>query len=251
MKGCGCSTSRCAATASMRQRNCVDRFHLEATDIGDPYPKINLHLAKDAVYKFDVTLRSSDYFVRRTEDAFSDNHRFDLERRFGDISLTLFPADNLQVHLFYRRQEREGTGTVPRMIENNVFVLSTAPDETTNEVGVAADLSTRFLSVHLEQSYRHFDGDGLVSLPSPGLRGLRTDTPFTDMRLDTFREERDQTVDTWMTRLRLRATLTPQWEVTQGYVFAHVDRDGTAAAPPKVGWDALARLDPMRTSRRC
>jgi hypothetical protein len=204
----------------------LDRFHLEATDIGDPYPRINLHLAKDAVYKFDMTLRSSDYFVRRTEDAFSDNHRFDLERRFGDISLTLFPADNLKVHLFYRRQERDGTGTVPRMIDNNVFVLSTAPDETTNEVGVAADFSTRSLSVRLEQSYRHFDGDGLVSLPSPGLRGLRTDAPFTDMRLDAFREQRDQTVETWTTRLQLRATLTPQWEVTQGYVFAHVN--GTA-----------------------
>src|SRR2546427_1810203 len=32
---------------------------------------------------------------------------------------------------------------------------------------------------------------------------------------------RDQTIETWVTRLRLRATLTPQWEVTQGYVFAH------------------------------
>jgi hypothetical protein len=204
----------------------LDRFHLEATDIGDPYPRMNLHLAKDAVYKFDVTLRSSDYFVRRTEDAFSDNHRFDLERRFGDISLTLFPADNLQVHLFYRRLEREGTGTEPRLIDNNVFVLSAAPDENTNEVGVAADFSTRSFSIRLEQSYRHFDGDGLVSLPSPGLGGLRTDAPFTGMRLDAFREERDQTVETWTTRLQLRATLTPQWEVTQGYVFAHVT--GTA-----------------------
>ena len=43
----------------------VDRFHLEANDIGDPYPKIELHMAKDAVYKFDVTLRSSAYFVKR------------------------------------------------------------------------------------------------------------------------------------------------------------------------------------------
>ena len=69
---------------------------------------------------------------------------------------------------------------MPRLIENNVFVLRGAPDETTNEVGAAADLSTRFLSVHLEQSYRHFNDDGLVSLPSPGLPGLRTDTSLCD-----------------------------------------------------------------------
>jgi hypothetical protein len=198
----------------------VDRFGFEATNIGDPYPRLHLHLAKDGVYKFNVTLRSSDYIVKRTEDAFTDNHRFDVERRFGDVHLTLFPTDALKVHLFYRRQERDGTGTVPRLIDNNVFVLRAAPDETTNEVGVAADFSTRRLSVRLEQSYRHFDDDGLVSLPSAGLRGLRSDTPFTGMRLDTFREERDQTMETWTTRLRLRATLTPQWEVSQGYVFA-------------------------------
>lgn len=199
----------------------IDHFSLEATDIGDPYPKIQLHVAKDEVYKFDMTLRSSEYFVKRTEDAFNDHHRFDLERRFGDIHLTLFPTKALQVHLFFRRQERDGTDTVPRLIDNNVFVLRGAPDETTNEVGAAADFATRFLSVHLEQSYRRFNDAGLVSLPAPGLRGLRTDSPFATMRLDTFQEGRDQQVETLVTRLRLRATLTPQWEVVQGYVFAH------------------------------
>src|SRR5215831_11557505 len=204
----------------------VDHFNLDATDIGDPYPKIRFHVAKDEVYKFDMTLRSSQYFVKRTEDTFSDNHRSDVERRFGDIHLTLFPTKALQVHLFYRRQERDGTDTVPRLIDNNVFVLHGAPDETTNEVGAAADLTTRFLSVHLEQSYRHFNDEGRVFLPSPGLQGLRTDSPFATMRLDTFQEGRDQQVDTLVTRQRLRATLTPQWEVVQGYVFAHVT--GTA-----------------------
>jgi hypothetical protein len=211
----------------------VDHFNLDATDIGDPYPKIQFHVAKDEVYKFNVTLRSSDYFVSRIQTPFTDNHRFDVERRFGDINVTLFPTKNLQVHLFYRRQEREGTDAVPRFIENNVFVLRSTPDETTNEVGAAADLFTRLLSVHLEQSYRHFDGDGLVSLPSPGLPGLRTDTPFTSMRLDTFREGRDQTVDTWVTRLRLRATPLPPWEVTQGYVFARAT--GTAQLSSTAG----------------
>src|SRR5215510_13337024 len=80
----------------------VDHFSLDATDIGDPYPKIQLHVAKDEVYKFDVNLRSSAYFVKRTEDTFSDQHRFDVERRFGDMHLTLFPSKALQVHLFYR-----------------------------------------------------------------------------------------------------------------------------------------------------
>ncbi len=204
----------------------VDHFSLEATDIGDPNPRIQLHVAKDEVYKFDMTLRSSQYVVKRTDDTFSDNHRFDVERRFGDIHLTLFPTKDLQVHLFYRRQEREGTDTVPRLIENNIFVLRGAPDETTQEVGAAADWSTRGLSVHLEQSYRHFDDDGLVSLPAPGLRGLRTDAPFTTMRLETFQEGREQQIDTLVTRLRLQATLTPQWHITQGYVFAHAT--GTA-----------------------
>src|SRR5215471_10725486 len=106
-------------------------------------------------------------------------------------------------------------------INSNVFVLRGRPDDTTNEVGAAADLSTRFFSVHLEQSYRHFNDHGLVSLPAPGLRGLRTDTPFTTMQLDKFQEGRDQTVDTWVTRLRLRETPMPQWDMTQGYVFAH------------------------------
>src|SRR5215470_12506312 len=189
----------------------VDHFSLDATDIGDPYPKIQLHVAKDEVYKFDMTLRSSDYVVKRLENTFTDNHRFDVERRFGDFTLTLFPTKDLQVHLFYRRQERDGTDTVPRMIENNVFVLRGRPDDTTNEVGAAADLSTRLFSVHLEQSYRHFNDHGLVSLPAPGLHGLRTDAPFTTMQLDTFQEGRDQTIDSWVTRLRLRATPMPQW----------------------------------------
>ena len=32
----------------------VDHFSLDATDIGDPYPKIQFHVAKDEVYKFNV-----------------------------------------------------------------------------------------------------------------------------------------------------------------------------------------------------
>ena len=68
----------------------VDHFSLDATDIGDPYPKIQFHVAKDEVYKFNVILRSSDYFVSRIQTPFTDNHRFDVERRFGDINLTLF-----------------------------------------------------------------------------------------------------------------------------------------------------------------
>jgi hypothetical protein len=198
----------------------IDQFHLEASDIGDPYPRIELHMAKAQVYKFDVNLRASEYFVERLENTLTDNHRFDLERRFGDIQLTLFPTRPLQVHVFYRHQEREGEGTVPRLIENNVFVLRDAPDETINEVGAAVDFSSRAIDVHLEQSYRRFGDDRRVSLPAPGLRGLRTDAPFATMRLDTFREEHDREVETWTTRLRLRLTLTPRWEVTQGYVFA-------------------------------
>src|SRR5262245_49472708 len=37
------------------ESNLVDRFSLDATDIGDPYPKMQLHVAKDEVYKFDMT----------------------------------------------------------------------------------------------------------------------------------------------------------------------------------------------------
>lgn len=199
----------------------VDHFRLDMSDIGDPSPRIQLHVAKDQVYKFAMTLRSSEYVVKRTEDTFSDQRHVDVERRFGDVHLTLFPTRALQLHLFFRRQEHDGTNTVPRLIDNNVFVLRGAPDDTTNEVGVAADWSTPALSVHLEQSYRRFHDDSLVSLPSPGLHGLRTDAPFTAMRLATFQEGREQQVDTLVTRLRLRATLTPQWDVTQGYVFAH------------------------------
>src|SRR5437764_11201014 len=103
-------------------------------------------------------------------------------------------------------------GFVWGTMEDKHIVLHGAPDETTNEVGAAADWSTRFLSVHLEQSYRHFNDAGLVSLPSPGLQGLRTDSPYTTMRLQTFQERREQKVDTLVTRLRLRTTLTPQWE---------------------------------------
>lgn len=199
----------------------LDRFRLEAVNIGDSYPRIRLTAAKDEVYEFTTTFRQSEYFVARPDDAFSGNRHFDLERRFGDMHLTLLPFKPLKVHLFFHGVERDGSATVPRLIENNVFVLRDAPDETTYEVGAAVELATRALNVRLEQAYRRFDDHGLVVLPAPGLRGLRTDPPFTTMRLDAFREKRDHEVETLLTRLRLRLPLSARWEVTGGYVFAH------------------------------
>lgn len=114
-----------------------------------------------------------------------------------------------------------GSGSAPRLVENNVFVLRNKPDETTYEIGAAVDLSTRAFDLHLEQSYRHFDDDGRLLLPAAGLAGLRSDTPFLTMRLNRFRESRDQEVKTLLTRLRLRTSVTARWEVTGGYVFAH------------------------------
>src|SRR5574341_1602704 len=203
----------------------VDRFRLEALSIGDPYPRIRLTAAKDEVYEFAATFRQSEYFVARLDDAFSGNRHFDLERRFGDVNLTLLPFKPLKGHLFFHGAERDGSATVPRLIENNVFVLRDAPDETTYEVGAAVELATHAINVRLEQAYRRFDDNGLVVLPTPGLRGLRTDPPFSTMRLDAFRETRDHEVETLLTRLRLRLPLSTRWEVTGGYVFAHSSGD--------------------------
>jgi hypothetical protein len=199
----------------------LDRFTLEAVNIGDPYPKLRLKLVKDGAYAFEAAFRNSEFFVDRTDDAFSANRDVNVEQRFGDINLTLFPARPLQVQLFFHGMRRDGTGTAPRLIENNVFVLRHKPDETTSEFGAVVDLSTRALDLHLEQSYRRFSDDGRLVLPAGGLAGLRSDTPFLAMRLTGFRESRDQEVDTLLTRLRLRSSVTERWEITGGYVFAH------------------------------
>ena len=116
---------------------------------------------------------------------------------------------------------------------------------------LAADLSTRLLSVHLEQSYRHFDGDGLVSLPSPGLPGLRTDTPFATMRLDTFREARDQTVRHLGDPPAAPRDSTATVGSDAGIRLCPRRPVQPSSAPPKAVWDALALLALMRTSRRC
>jgi hypothetical protein len=203
----------------------VDRFHIEVANIGDPYPYIRLTAAKDEAYEFTANFRQSEFFVDRTDDALSGNHDFDIKRRFGDVKLTLLPFKPLKVHLFFHGVKRDGNGTAPRLVENNVFVLRDDPDELTLGGGVAVEFVTRTLSVRLEQSYRRFDDEGRLSLPTPGLHGLRTDPPFTTMQLDAFREERDHEVETWLTRLRLRASLSPRWEVTGAYVFAHATGD--------------------------
>ena len=203
----------------------VDRFRIEAANLGDSHPYIRLTAAKDEAYEFTANFRQSEYFVDRIDDAFTGNRDFDIKRRFGDVNLTLLPFTPLKLHLFFHGIKRDGNEMVPRLVENNVFVLHDDPNELTYEVGAAVEFATRALSVRLEQSYRHFDGEGLVSLLTPGLLGLRTDTPFATMQLDTFREERDHEVDTWLTRLRLQASPSPRWEVTGGYVFAHSSGD--------------------------
>lgn len=199
----------------------VDRFSLDAMRIGDPFPRIRFEVAKDDAYALKVTFRESELFVDRTDDARSGNRDFDIRRRFGDATLTLFPTDFLTVHLFYHHTERDGSGRVPRRLEGNVFGLRQSPAETTNVFGVAADLTTPIGDLHFEQAYRRFDDDGEVTLPMPGLHGLRTDTPFATQRLDTFREAHDNDVETLITRLRLRSTVTERWEITAGYVFAY------------------------------
>lgn len=204
----------------------LDRFHIEMVNIGDPSPRMRLTAAKDEVYKFSASFRQSEFFVARTDEALSSNRHFDLTRRFGDINLTLLLLKPLQVHLFFHGVERDGHAMVPRPIENNVFVLRDGLDETTYEFGAALELATRAINVRLEQTYRRFDDTGLVVLPAPGLRGLRTDPPFSTMRLDAFRETRDHEVGTLLTRLRLRLPLSPRWEGTGGYVLAH--SSGTA-----------------------
>ncbi len=212
---------------STEEPKLIDRFMIDAVNIGDPYPRIRLRIAKDKAYDFNVNLRESSYFVDRTDDAFSDNQNFDIRRRFGDVTLALFPSDALKVSLFYHRVERDGDSTVPRTIEDNVFVLDQPIDETANEVGAAVDLFTRYVDVRLEQSYRKFDGDNVVRLPRAGLSGLRPEFPFSTMQLNAFREEQDQEVETYVTRLQLRSALTRRWELTGGYVFAHANGSST------------------------
>ena len=76
---------------------------------GDPYQSATLRIAKNQLYRFDMTWRSNDYFnPGLTSGGQQGLNLIDTHFTSQDEDLTLFPQSNLKFFLGYSRQVQDG-----------------------------------------------------------------------------------------------------------------------------------------------
>lgn len=85
-----------------------DQITLTTTGLGnDPYQAAVLHVEKNALYRYDMTWRLSDYFNPGLTVA-GGQHLENTSRRLQDHLLTLLPQSHLRFHLGYSRNTEDG-----------------------------------------------------------------------------------------------------------------------------------------------
>lgn len=203
----------------------ADFFSFEATGIGDPFPSSRLRVKKEKAYDLVATYREYKYFFDRSDDPFfSDSHDFNQKRRRGTLTLSLFPMEDVKLHLGYGYGDRRGDALVPR-----AFLDLHEQDlkERFNDYFVSADFPVGNWDIHLKQSFWTYENRNRIE----------------DSILI---ERRKEEVDTYVTTLKGHSRLSERWELDVGYAFGHSEgrAHGVSIPPvPPFGGSAPLRSD--------
>lgn len=196
------------------EKNLVDYFSLNASGIGDPFPRGRLQIKKNKTYDLVVTYKEYKYFFDREDNGFfTDNHNFNLKSRRGTLNLSVFPKEDVRVNVGYSHSERDGDAGVPRL----TFPFSMEQDlkERLNEYFVSADFPVGGWDLHVKQSFWNFKNKN-------------------EMKGPQF-EKRDENVNTYISTVKAHTRFGERFDFDAGYVYAYSEGRADLASAPEIG----------------
>jgi hypothetical protein len=196
------------------EKGFVDYVGLNASGIGDPFPRGRLQIKKNKTYDLVVTYKEYKYFFDREDNTFfTDNHNFNMRSRRGTLTLSVFPKEDVRLNVGYSHSQRDGDAGVPRL----TFPFSMEQDlkERFNEYFISADFPVGGWDLHVKQSFWNFENKNKMSGPQ-------------------F-EKRDENVNTYVSTVKAHTRFGERWDFDAGYIFAHSEGRADLTAAPEIG----------------
>ncbi len=192
----------------------VDYFSLTGREIGDPFPGGRLEIKKNKVYDFVATYNQYHYWSNREDNLFlTDNHDFSSRFSVGTMNLLVFPKEDLQLNLGYRRWDRDGDAGVPRL--NLPFALPQDLKEGMNEYSLSADFPIGNWDFHVKQSFWNLYNKDKIESKS-------------------FAEDRNQKTNTVVSTIKAHTHFDDRWDLDTALVYAHSQGRAEIMTVPQV-----------------
>ena len=147
-----------------------DNFVLVTQGLGnDPYESATLRAAKKRMYRYDLLWRSNDYFNPGYTIS-AGLHRLDLNHRWQDHDLVLFPQGRFRPRLGYSHNSQTGaalTTTLGFDASGSAFPLFADVKREWNEYRVGAELQLFQFKLNVLRRWEFYKEDSPLSLTTP------------------------------------------------------------------------------------
>ncbi len=137
----------------------VDYARLNVQGLGgDPYESQWFRMGQKDSYEFSFKRTKQDYIYNLFElVGDEDGASWDAEREMNDLSLRLFPKENLQLIFQFQEGQRTGNSIFLKDIQRDVFRLETPLDQVSKRYTVGADFQVGTLDFVFRQTLRRYD----------------------------------------------------------------------------------------------
>lgn len=223
-------------TAEFGDSTLIDRFRIDATDLGQgPASSLRLRAAKAGLYQFTLGYRELDVYTALPGFAnplvgsgiVPGQHTLDRTRTTLDAELELLPGGRFTPFIGYSWQKYDGPGTTTYHVGQDEFLLRSDLDETDNELRIGTGFNFGPVYGRLTQGWRDFSGDERLSL-APGAGGGNSPGSILDQpqTLDSFSRDSSTDVSTPFTNVFVTGAIANRVRLTGDYTRFAADGDG-------------------------
>lgn len=190
-----------------------DYLHADVNNAGgDQSQYFSLRMDKTKWYRFDSSVRRFNYF-RSSGPSFALGLRdYDLRQQVSDFNLKLLPQRAVRFNLGYGRSMAKGRYTPTYYTQSDIFQLLGQTRWEANDFRLGMDASYRKWNFNLEQLYREFRNDPVLSA-KPGVDlGYYIDPklPSTNGSLTTLYRAQPLRSHSLVTRASVSGSITEQ-----------------------------------------
>lgn len=217
------------------QNKYIDRFNLNASNVGDPFSNVRIFGEKYGAYRVNFDFRNVDYFnnVGYFSNPLLDKgimvsqHTFDTTQRSFDFDLTLLPTSKLSPFVAYSHNSRFGPGTTTFTGDGNTYPVLNRYDEISDYVRGGVVLTLRKLNLTLEQGWLRFrERNAVYQGAGTTNYGNRQDPLLGQtMQLTQLSETYSSIGTTPISRIQVSAFPTSKLTVSARLVYSKSDLD--------------------------
>jgi hypothetical protein len=166
----------------------LDELLVDVQGLGnDPYQFSSVRLQKNALYRYDLVWRLSDYFNPALTIA-RGNQFLSTTRRLQDHDLTLFPQSRIKLHLGFTGNAQTGAGLSTGQwfdTRGDEFAFTRDVRRSQNEYRIGTDIRWRRWNLSVRRGWEAFKDDTRFARPlAPDGANPSDRTTLTSLRRD-------------------------------------------------------------------